>query len=73
MALFKTNQKMSDGQSSNEGGKSSSFFFFTQNKKYLIKTMTKEEFKVMKKLLPGLLKHLKSNIENGRPSMLAKL
>jgi hypothetical protein len=55
MALFKTNQKMTDGESSNDGGASSSFFFFTQNKKYLIKTMTKEEFRVMKKLLPGLL------------------
>jgi 1-phosphatidylinositol-4-phosphate 5-kinase len=38
-------------------GKSGSFFFFSHDKKYIIKTMFKEEIGVMLKILPNLIEH----------------
>ena len=37
--IFKSNK----GQKNQQGGKSGSFFFFTQDKKYIIKTMSEAE------------------------------
>lgn len=45
------------GINSNDGGKSGSFFFFTEDKAYLIKTITKSERNLMLKLLPSLIEH----------------
>ena len=42
-------------------GKSGSFFFFTYDKRFLIKTMTKKEYKTMIKLLPKYYAHFKKN------------
>ena len=39
MQIFKTNSN----QSHSDGGQSGSFFFFTEDKKYIIKTMTFQE------------------------------
>jgi 1-phosphatidylinositol-4-phosphate 5-kinase len=39
MQIFKTNENQSHGS----GGKSGSFFFFTEDKKYIIKSMTEKE------------------------------
>jgi hypothetical protein len=39
----------------------------------MIKTMSKDEYSVMKRMLPGLIAHLKKNTQKGTPSLLAKL
>jgi hypothetical protein len=39
MQIFKTNQNESHGT----GGKSGSFFFFTEDRQFIIKTMTPQE------------------------------
>jgi hypothetical protein len=49
MQIFKTNQ----GSSTNNGGASGSFFFFTEDKQYIIKTMTFTEKKTLMKMLPN--------------------
>ena len=50
-------------------GRSGSFFFFSHDKKFIIKTMTKSEMKVMLDLLPAYSDHFKSNPE----SLIAKI
>jgi hypothetical protein len=60
LQIFKTNRTMIEGMSTNNGGKSNSFFFFTEDKKYMIKTMNKEEFRVLIKILPDLANHVKN-------------
>lgn len=42
-SLFKANVAIKEGLSTNNGGASGSFFFFTQDKNYIIKTISKEE------------------------------
>jgi len=50
-------------------GKSGSFFFFSHDKKYIIKTMSKEEITVMLKILPNLIEHLRKT----PTSLIAKI
>ena len=40
-------------------GASGSFFFFSHDKKYIIKTMSKSEIKVMLNILPNYIEHLR--------------
>ena len=42
-------------------GRSGSFFFFSHDRKFIIKTMTSKELKVILKLLPRLCRHFKRN------------
>ena len=44
-------------QSGEGTGKSGSFFFFSHDRKYMIKTMRKDEFKTMLKILPDYINH----------------
>ena len=50
-------------------GRSGSFFFFSHDRKFIIKTMTDGELKLMKKLLPRLAEHYEKNPE----SLIAKI
>lgn len=50
-------------------GRSGSFFFFSHDRKFIIKTMTKEELKLYLQLLPKFSQHFLNN-EN---SLLAKI
>lgn len=50
-------------------GRSGSFFFFSHDRKFIIKTMTKDELDLYLKVLPKFGEHYKSN-EN---SLLAKI
>ena len=49
---------------------SGSFFFFTEDKKYIIKTMTYKEKKTLMKMLPSNVKFL---IETGGKSMISRI
>lgn len=42
------------GDSGNEGGASKSFFFFTADNKYIVKTISHEEFKTFISLIPKM-------------------
>lgn len=50
-------------------GKSGSFFFFSHDCQFIIKTVKDEEFKVLMRMLPDYLEHLKQN----PTSLLAKI
>lgn len=50
-------------------GRSGSFFFYSHDRKFIIKTMTKGELKVMLELLPNYSDHFK----NCTDSMIAKI
>ena len=50
-------------------GRSGSFFFFSHDKKFIIKTMTSSELKVMMEMLPAYSDHFKSCTD----SLLAKI
>jgi hypothetical protein len=54
-AIFKTTKKSTT--STNDGGRSGSFFFFSQDKKYIVKTMTKYERDIYLSMLPGFIKY----------------
>jgi hypothetical protein len=45
----------------NSSGKSGSFFFHTADRKYMIKTIKKDEFMVLKKMLPNYFTYMMSN------------
>lgn len=51
------------------GGRSGSFFFFSHDQKFVIKTMTPEELKLMKKIMPQYKQHLTKNMN----SLLSKV
>lgn len=42
-------------------GKSGSFFYYSANGKFILKTISKEEFAVLLDILPNYYKHLKNN------------
>lgn len=42
-------------------GKSGSFFYYSANGKFILKTISKEEFQVMLSILPNYFNHLKEN------------
>ena len=50
-------------------GASGSFFFYTHDRRFIIKTMTKEELKVFLRLLPYYELHLKEN----RDSLISRI
>jgi 1-phosphatidylinositol-4-phosphate 5-kinase len=52
--IFKTNSNEDHGN----GGKSGSFFFFTEDKEFIIKSMTTKELKNLMKILPMMTKFL---------------
>lgn len=52
--IFKTNKN----SNSNDGGRSGSFFFFTQDKRFLVKTMTTYERKILIGMLPQMIQYL---------------
>ena len=54
MQIFKTNSNESHGS----GGMSGSFFFFTEDKKYIIKTMTFQEKENLMGMLPNVTKFI---------------
>lgn len=64
-AIFQNNRS----QNTNDGGKSGSFFFFTEDKKFLVKTMPKNERIIYLEMLTKFYQHFKDN----RGSMLAKM
>jgi hypothetical protein len=50
-------------------GRSGSFFFFSHDRRFIIKTMTKEELDLFLQILPQYCAHFKTN----RRSVLAKI
>lgn len=64
--IFNTKQVFKAGSGS---GKSGSFFFMTHDKRFMIKTMTKDELKVMLDILPSYIKHHQDN----PTSLIAKI
>jgi 1-phosphatidylinositol-4-phosphate 5-kinase len=60
MQIFKTNNYQKHGT----GGKSGSFFFFTEDKKFIIKSLTKKEKKNLMTMLPNLVSHIE--MTNGK-------
>ena len=70
--IFNTSQNAASSLG-NDGGNSGSFFFFTQDKKFLVKTMTVEERDLFIKMLPDFLKHCQSMSEKKQGSIIAKI
>ena len=66
MQIFKTNSNQSHGN----GGMSGSFFFFTEDKKYIIKTMTFQEKKNLMTMLPNITKYM---IETNGRSLISRV
>jgi len=56
--IFKSNQQTGNAQNSNKGGKSGSFFFFSQDRNYIVKTITSSEKKIMLDKLTELFGHI---------------
>lgn len=50
-------------------GRSGSFFFFSHDNKFIIKTMTTAELKLLLQITPSLTKHIKAN----KTSLIAKI
>ena len=50
-------------------GRSGSFFFFSHDQKFVVKTMTSSELKLVKKMMPGYSEYLKTNPD----SLLSKI
>jgi hypothetical protein len=71
--IFKSNQKARQAISTNEGGKSGSFFFFSHDKKFIIKTITESELKLLMRLLNSFLGHFKKQKEKGEPTFICKI
>mmetsp|Transcript_14192 Transcript_14192/g.24122 ORF Transcript_14192/g.24122 Transcript_14192/m.24122 type:complete len:238 (-) Transcript_14192:837-1550(-) len=55
--IFKANQ----GHKHSSGGKSGSFFFFTEDRKFIIKTIGKQEMQKYLSMLPRMLHYFKRN------------
>lgn len=50
-------------------GRSGSFFFFSHDRKFVVKTMTATELKLVKRMMPEYVHHL----ENNPDSLLSKI
>lgn len=61
------------GVSTNKGGRSNSFFFFTQDRKYIVKTLTSYELGVLLGILESLAEHMKNQLRKGIEPLLAKI
>ena len=55
--IFKSNQQTGSAMSSNQGGKSGSFFFFSEDKQYIVKTISTQERTVLLKMLDAMVEH----------------
>lgn len=66
MQIFKTNSN----NLSNDGGSSSSFFFFTEDRKFIIKTMSLLEKKTLMKALPEMVKFM---VTTGGKSLISRV
>jgi 1-phosphatidylinositol-4-phosphate 5-kinase len=66
MQIFKTNRDEKHGS----GGKSGSFFFFTEDRKFIIKTMTSKEKVNFIKFLPQMTKFI---METGGKSLISRV
>ena len=66
LQIFKTNNNQSHGS----GGKSGSFFFFTEDRKFIIKSMTKKEKVNLMNALPQITEFLGKN--NGK-SLISRI
>ena len=64
--LFKTRSGLSHAS----GGKSGSFFFFTEDRRFIIKTMSRVEKDAFLKILPRLTQHLAAN---GGKSLISRI
>jgi hypothetical protein len=62
--IFKTNSK------NNSGGNSSSFFFFTEDRKFIIKTMTSQEKSTLMRLLPETVEYM---VQTGGKSLVSRI
>ena len=51
-------------------GKSGSFFYYTNDGKYMLKTIRKDEFKLMKSMLESYHKHL---THSNRDSLISRI
>ena len=47
MQIFKSNKLTSNAEDSNIGGRSGSFFFFSEDRQYIVKTISASEKNVM--------------------------
>ena len=65
LQIFKVNTK----EKHQSGGKSGSFFFLTENKKFIIKTMSHTEKGILLKTLPDMVKYL---IDVGSKSIISR-
>lgn len=66
LQIFKSNQN----QSHDDGGKSGSFFFFTEDKKFIIKTMTNSEKKTLLRMLPSMTEFI---MKTGGKSLISRI
>ena len=66
MQIFKTNSNQSHGN----GGMSGSFFFFTEDKKYIIKTMTFQEKQNLMTMLPNITQYM---VETNGRSLISRV
>lgn len=66
MQIFKTNAS----NLRNDGGSSSSFFFFTEDRKFIIKTMTLAEKKTIMKALPDMAEFM---VRTGGKSLISRI
>lgn len=64
--LFKTSRNISHAS----GGKSGSFFFFTEDRRFIIKTMSRAEKDAFLKMLPRLTQHLAAH---GGKSLISRI
>ena len=60
---------MNNNEKHQSGGKSGSFFFQTENKKFIIKTMSQSEKDILLKTLPDMVKYL---IDVGSNSIISR-
>ena len=68
--IFETYQKTREGASTNTGGNSGSFFFFTEDKKYIVKTISLKEVKVFESVINDLQEHYTNQESQGSPSLI---
>lgn len=61
--------KVNNNEKHQSGGKSGSFFFQTENRRYIIKTMSQSEKDILLKTLPDMVKYL---IDVGSNSIISR-
>lgn len=71
--IFQASERINVGYTGNEGGASNSFFFFTDDMKFLVKTISGSELKLLLKILPGMKNHFQKMSEASTPSMISQI